>query len=66
MKTFLLIFTIFWGLLMLGMFSYRTYFMIWALKNKTKFEDKTLWAAGVIVLLFSIHLGFLLIECGVL
>lgn len=48
------------------MFIYRSYFMIYALKNKTTFKDKTLWAAGVIVLLFSIHLGFLLVVCGVI
>jgi hypothetical protein len=40
--------------------------MIYALKNKTTFEDKTLWAAVAIVLLFSIHLGFLLVVCGVI
>ncbi len=66
MKTFLLIFTIFWGVLLFTMLFYRTYFMIWALKNKTKFSDKTLWATGAVVLLFSIHLGFLLVECGVI
>jgi len=65
-KVFLLIFTIFWGILFLTMFIYRSYFMIYALKNKTTFEDKTLWAAGAIVLLFSIHLGFLLVVCGVI
>ena len=48
------------------MFIYRSCFMIYALKNKTTFEDKTLWATGAIVLLFSIHLGFLLVVCGVI
>ena len=61
-----MIFTIFWGILFLTMFIYRSYFIIYALKNKTTFKDKTLWEAGAIVLLFSIHLGFLLVVCGVI